>query len=495
MAKAKRSRTDKRQRGEFLTPPSLAKAMIRDIDLWSCHQILEPSFGNGSFLIAIIERLKECGHSNEEIHDYFSTRIYGNEINEALFDEFREAYRQHIGVEPPDSLANGDFFRANYLKGQFDFIIGNPPFGGTFDREIEDILDATYGRWRGRKLKKETYSFFVARCLDWLGTDGTLKFICSDTFLTISTMSGLRRRLMDQCENSISKLSYFSDEVTIPTLVLTSVKRSSNLVFIDSKPISHESIEVTQNLSWAICEETRKYFQGPLVGDYLLASSGMTTGNNELFIKEIIDGNTLLETYSYAYENEPITLQGEIARARLGKIPRRKVKEIEELQSKGATRKVLRTEKLSQPYEVKLPNPYYKLYNKARSERFYASPKYAIYWANNGEAVLTYKKSGPWYLHGVGGAKFFEKEGLTWSLVSTRFTVRYLPAGYILDSGAPIGILREKIDRDELFFMIGWLNTSLARKILKTVINHTRNIHVCHIHFGLERNRNKLLPS
>jgi hypothetical protein len=59
---------------------------------------------------------------------------------------------------------------------------------------------------------------------------------------------------------------------------------------------------------------------------------------------------------------------------------------------------------------VPFPHPNYKYYNKAAcSERFLSPPKYAIYWENDGEAVPTYKKAGPWYLHGVGGAKFFQK--------------------------------------------------------------------------------------
>ena len=89
---------------------------------------------------------------------------------------------------------------------------------------------------------------------------------------------------------------------------------------------------------------------------------------------------------------------------------------------------------------------------------------------------MRFKKTGPWYLHGVGGEKFFEKEGLTWSLISDRIKVRYLPSGYILDSGAPVGVLKDGIDKNELFFIIGWLLSPLATDILKKVLNHTKNI-------------------
>jgi hypothetical protein len=51
-----------------------------------------------------------------------------------------------------------------------------------------------------------------------------------------------------------------------------------------------------------------------------------------------------------------------------------------------------------------------------------------------------------------------------------------LPSGYILDAGSPIVVLRDNIEKQELFFIIGWLLTSKCNEILKSVINHTKNI-------------------
>ena len=72
--------------------------------------------------------------------------------------------------------------------------------------------------------------------------------------------------------------------------------------------------------------------------------------------------------------------------------------------------------------------------------------------------------------------KYFGREGLTWALIASRLYMRYLPAGYILDSGAPCAFLRPGVDHDELFFILGWSLTDLCNTILKEVLNHTRNI-------------------
>ena len=90
--------------------------------------------------------------------------------------------------------------------------------------------------------------------------------------------------------------------------------------------------------------------------------------------------------------------------------------------------------------------------------------------------MLTFKKNGNWYLHGVGGAKHFGREGLTWQLISQTLNARYLPPGYILDSGAPCAFLREGIASDELYFILGWTFSDLCGRLLKDVINHTKNI-------------------
>ena len=51
-----------------------------------------------------------------------------------------------------------------------------------------------------------------------------------------------------------------------------------------------------------------------------------------------------------------------------------------------------------------------------------------------------------------------------------------MPPGYILDSGSPCAFARDGVERDEIFFVLGWTLTDLASRVLKTAINHTRNI-------------------
>jgi len=142
----------------------------------------------------------------------------------------------------------------------------------------------------------------------------------------------------------------------------------------------------------------------------------------------------------------------------------------------GETRRVVEAIPLAATRRVPLPHPDYCFYNKATRDIVFSQPKHAIFWRDDGDAVITFKKSGNWYLHGVGGQPYFKREGLSWQLIAPSLNARYLPPGYILDSGAPCAFLRDGIDRDELWFVLGWCLTPLCTRILKDVLNHTRNI-------------------
>ncbi len=420
---------------------------------------------------------REHGSTSDRLERVLNERVWGVEVDPEMYDRAVAAIEARWGPMPPTyNLVLGDYFRFDPGRMRFDLIIGNPPFGGIFDAALEDQLDRRYGRYGGRKLKKETYSFFTAKALEELAPEGELVFICSDTFLTISTMGGLRMLLMDRGTPTVSRLQEFSDETRYDMVVLTLREGApANEAIVFGESVTREAMEATGNHSWTISNEYAGLFAGPKIGDVMVATGGMTIGRNELFVREV-RGGAIEEPLIIDFADRPITLEEERGYARLGKISKKREDELVKLEAEGRTRRVVVTHKRDQPARIELPHADYRYYNKASSERLYTEPGFVVYWKNDGDAVLTFKKTGPWYLHGVGGGPFFGREGLTWQLVSQKINARYLPAGYILDSGAPCGFLRPGVDPDELWVILAWLQTELATAILKQVINHTRNI-------------------
>ena len=478
MSQTKTLRNRKRQLGQFLTPPEIATRLVSDLSLTRDSKVLEPSFGDGSFVLPLIEKLLPLhnGTVAERLDHILTRNLYGVELDPLLYTHCLQKIEQRWGYCPTQhNLVCADFFRTSF-PNTFDRIIGNPPFGGTIAPDIQDNLDREFGKRNGLKIKKETYSFFIVKCLDLLQPNGRLRFICSDTFLTINTMQGLRRLLLDSGTPEVTRLDVFSEETKYAMVVLDFAKTGpADALTLDGVPVPREQIALTGNHSWQITDKYAPYFAGPKLGDYLIATSGMTIGANELFVREIKNGQ-ITEPYMFEFFDDPITLENEVNRARLGFLSPKMRTEIIARDCRSETRRNVRIVPREAPLTIPLPHTEYRFYNKAINALVYAPPTHAVCWKDDGDAVLTFKKNGNWYLHGVGGQKHFGREGLTWQLISQTLNVRYLPPDYILDSGAPCAFPREGVPPDELYFILGWTFSDLCHRLLKDVINHTRNI-------------------
>lgn len=494
MSETKTRRHARRQLGQFFTPDAVARRLVSSLDITNTSVVLEPSSGDGAFLLALVERFLDLhqGTAQERLRKTLTENVFAVEIDTTAYAAALARLEARFGPLPEHhNLVLGDFFRSEFSTSRsggpligplfggerkFDVIIGNPPFGGTIDPLLQDILDRRFGERDGLKIKKETYSFFIVRCVELLAHSGRLRFICSDTFLTIPTMKGLREFLLNRGSPAVKRLDEFSDETTQPMVVLD-FKRSGPVdhVLVDGTPLARTTIDLTGNRSWQVAESLAPLFTGPKIGDFMVASSGMTIGCNELFVRDVRDGQ-VVETLAFEFFDDPITIARERERARLGVLSDRQEATIRAQENAGATRRNVRTRALGAPRTLTLPHSDYRFYNKACSDIVYAPPRSAVFWRDDGDAVLTFKHNGNWYLYGVGGAPFFGREGLSWQLIAPSLNARYLPPGYILDSGAPCAFLREGIDSDELWFILGWALTPLCTRVLKEVLNHTRNI-------------------
>ena len=476
MAETKLNRNKKKQLGQFMTPKDKCEEILKDYIFNVNDKVLEPSFGDGSFILTIIEKFIDIydGTIKEKLTKILKNNVYGVELDKELYNITLEKIKKKYGILPENNLVRYDYLLHDF-DIEFDYIIGNPPFGGTINPKFDKELEKKFGFRNKIKIKKETYSFFMIKSIESLNDNGKLIFISSDTFLTIKTMKGLRSFLYKNGSNELEHIEYFSEETKYPMVVLKHHKNNNkNYILLNSDKIYYDDMMLTDNFSWFIPEKYIKYFNGEKLKNYIIASGGLSTGKNEYFVRDIID-NKIVENYSFEYFDDPITLDNELSKARLNKLGDKKIKSVIEQEENGEKRRNVKVQ-LKTPVEVELPDDRYCYYNKASKNILYTNPKHVIYWKDDGDAVLTYKKNGNWYLHGVGGANFFKKEGITWQLISSTIKARYLPEGYILDNSSPIAILKDGINKSELFFVLGWLLTGIATELQKNVINHTKNI-------------------
>ncbi len=156
--------------------------------------LLEPSFGNGDFLLPAIERLLAAWRSNENTGDPLTELgdcIRAVELHSATYTRTHAAVVTYligngISASIATAIANrwlmqGDFLLVA-LPNAFDVVVGNPPY--VRSELIPDVLMAEYRtRYTTIYDRADLYVPFIERSLRSLGKRGVLGFICADRWM------------------------------------------------------------------------------------------------------------------------------------------------------------------------------------------------------------------------------------------------------------------------------------------------------------------------
>lgn len=169
------------------------------------HVLLEPSFGDGEFLQAAVERLLTAWtkHSPTVPAEDLAPCLRAVELHGPSFDRTRRELAAKLcdaGITPTAAsklvdewLIHTDFLLAE-LPMSFDFVVGNPPY--VRQELIPDVLLAEYrARYTTIFDRADLYIPFIERSLRLLSDDGRLGFICADRW-TKNRYGGPLRQLI-----------------------------------------------------------------------------------------------------------------------------------------------------------------------------------------------------------------------------------------------------------------------------------------------------------
>ncbi|RSU45583.1 modification methylase PaeR7I [Sphingomonas sp. S-NIH.Pt15_0812] len=156
-------------------------------------RLLEPSFGDGDFLLPVIDRLL---HAWERAGKPDPITNLGNAIRAvelhraSIARTTASVVDQLTGAGLPDHtarvladrwLVQGDFLLTEF-DGPFDVVVGNPPY--VRQELIPDVLMAEYrARYRTIYDRADIYVPFIERSLALLADGGQCGFICSDRWM------------------------------------------------------------------------------------------------------------------------------------------------------------------------------------------------------------------------------------------------------------------------------------------------------------------------
>jgi type I restriction enzyme M protein len=245
------SRKEKREKGQYYTPPEIVNYILDEVGYVSGpgiigpnRRLIDPACGSGSFLVAAAKRLVAAYQGMRErvddpvaVLDRVRNSLYGFDLNPfacylaevnlliQVLDLVKLAHgagarpklqRFHIYNVDALTRASGRYFYAHfdtllaeetdevdrikrrapgteYAPG-FAFVVANPPYGAKLSDEYKAMLrqdwaDVFFGQ-------PDTYTFFLKLAVELLGPSGRLGFITPNTYLMGTNSGQLRAALM-----------------------------------------------------------------------------------------------------------------------------------------------------------------------------------------------------------------------------------------------------------------------------------------------------------
>lgn len=209
---------NKKQNGQYMTPKNIVSLLLNEIGYFGPEilkkTIIEPSFGDGSFLAEIFTRIinegKKQNLSNSQISTILNENVYGIEIDNELFDKTIKSLNE-IAIKNGlqvnlNNLKNGDtlLLYKNYLN-KFDYCIGNPPFVRIHNIEdYEKIKEFNFSSGN-----TDLYVIFYEIGFHLINRNGKLGFITPNSFMKNTSQKNFREFLINN--RKINKLLNFKD--------------------------------------------------------------------------------------------------------------------------------------------------------------------------------------------------------------------------------------------------------------------------------------------
>jgi hypothetical protein len=113
--------------GVKFTPLAWAKFAAQKFGIYNSWidgaTVFDPTLGTGNLLAALIETGLSHGQSIQQLP---IEQLFGNELNESLYNEAIDRFKTDYGVDMSSNFTNRDFF--DLKPKDYDIIFGNPPW-------------------------------------------------------------------------------------------------------------------------------------------------------------------------------------------------------------------------------------------------------------------------------------------------------------------------------------------------------------------------------
>ncbi|WXT99415.1 MAG: putative type I restriction enzymeP M protein [Catillopecten margaritatus gill symbiont] len=183
-----------RNGGEYYTPRSLIKTIVKVVSPKIGDTIYDGAVGSAGFLVEAFEYLNKKGLSTSDTETLQKNTFYGKEKKSLAYIIGIMNMVLH-GIEAPN-IIHANTLAENLSdiqeKDRFDVILANPPFGGKERAEVQQNFPIKTG---------ETASLFLQHFIKILKAGGKAGVVIKNTFLsnTDNASIALRKELLSSC--------------------------------------------------------------------------------------------------------------------------------------------------------------------------------------------------------------------------------------------------------------------------------------------------------
>ena len=340
------------------------------------------------------------------------------------------------------------------LLQKYDIVITNPPYMATkyMTPKLKVYVSQVF-----KDYKADLFASFIVRCSDFCIPDGHIGMLTPYVWMFIQSYEKLRNYIYENMTfSSLVQLEFNAFEAAcVPVAAYTFRNKKTSLSFdairlSEFKGIDIQELKTLEAIKNDKCEfrfkanqmEFKKIPSSPVaywvtnnifdvfkkdkIEDFGETKQGMTTGNNNLFLREWYEVD-----FSKVFFNATTTID-----------------------TIGKNRK-------------------WFPYNKGGGYRkWYGNSEYVVNYENDGEEIKEYTShlpQGTWVR--IKSRDFYFKDSITWTFIAITPGFRYCPTGYIFDvAGSSLFI-----NKDLQEYTLGFLCSSVATCFLN-ILNPTMNI-------------------
>ncbi len=344
---------------------------------------------------------------------------------------------------------------ASLLIQRYDIMVTNPPYLNKFSPKLKKYINDNYKDYKG-----DIFSVFIYHNLELCKQNGYSAYMTPFVWMFIKTYEILRRHIIETKHiSSLIQMEYSAfEEATVPicTFVLqNSISREKGNYIrlsdftggMDVQKI--KTLEAIENpkcgyyyetgqddfekvpgmpIAYWVSENILGCFKHDLIGEKYVVKQGMTTADNNRFLR-------------LWYE-----------------VPNTKI---------GYNCRSLN--------DAQISNKKWFPYNKGGTYRkWYGNNEYVVNYENDGHEMKEFTSrlpQGTWVR--LKSREYYFKESITWTFISSsKFGVRYSPSGFIFDVAGS-----SMFPGKDIYYVLGFISTKLAYEFIQ-IINPTLNYQV-----------------